>query len=207
MAFFNQHRFPWLFQVFQTWLGGTHDKQKLALLKYKNQKRIMEVGCSIGNIAHVFRGLKNINYTGIDIDPAVIDHAQKTFAADANFQFVCQDLKTYQLSGEPFDFILFAGVCHHIPNEECQALFKAAKNLLSDDGQLIVIDILQPEPEDTWLLHRYIKIDQGEYIRDDASLRALIEGVTKIKESEIHYVGATPYSVPIIARFGVYTLY
>ncbi len=206
MAFFNQNRFPRLFQVFQTWIGGTYDKQQLALLKYENQKRIMEVGCSIGNIAHVFRDFENISYTGIDIDPAVIDHAQKTFAPYPNFQFVCQDLKTYELSGEPFDFILFAGVCHHMSDEECLALLKAARSLLSDDGKLIVIDILYPEPEDAWLLHRYIKIDQGEYIRNDASLRDLIRRVAQLENSEIHYVGASPYSVPTIARFGVYTL-
>jgi 2-polyprenyl-3-methyl-5-hydroxy-6-metoxy-1,4-benzoquinol methylase len=187
-------------------LGGTHDKQKLALLKYQNQKRILEVGCSVGNIAEAFRGFESIEYTGIDIDPAVIDYAQMSFSKHPNFQFVCQDLKTYQLAGQPFDFILFAGVCHHIPDVECQNLFKAARQLLADNGKLIVVDILKPEPEDSWLLHRYINIDQGEYIRSDASLRILIQGVSKIKEAEIHFVGASPVSFPLVARFGVYTL-
>lgn len=206
MAFLNQHRFPRLFQVFQTWLGGTHDKQKLALLKYKNQKHILEVGCSVGNIAHVFHGFEDVKYTGIDIDPSVIAYAQKVFFGHPNFEFVCEDLKKYELSGDPFDFILFAGVCHHIPDAECQALLQSARHLLAEDGQLVVVDILQPEKEDSWLLHQYIKIDQGEYIRSDASLRSLIEGVAHIHEAEIHYVGASPVSIPIIARFGVYTL-
>lgn len=206
MAFLNQSRFPTLFQFFQTWLGGTQDKQKLALLKYQNQKRIMEVGCSVGNIAYAFRQYDDIEYTGIDIDPVVIDHAQKAFAGCANFQFVCQDLKTYQLSGDPFDFILFAGVCHHMPDEECQVLLSQARKLLAQDGQLVVVDILQPEPEDSWLLQQYIKIDQGEYIRSDASLQHLIKRVASIQNAEIHYVGASPMSIPIIARFGVYTL-
>jgi SAM-dependent methyltransferase len=206
MAFFNQHPFPKLFQIFQIWGGGTHDKQMLVLDKYNGQKRILEVGCSIGNIAQAFRFFENIEYTGIDIDPVVIEHAKESFSQYPNFEFICQDLKTYQFRGQPFDFILFAGVCHHVPDEECQNLFKAALKLLSNNGKFVIVDILKPEPEDSWFLHWYITIDQGEHIRSDASLRALIQGVSKLKDAEIHYVGSSPYSRPLIARFGVYTL-
>ena len=206
MAFFTQHRFPKLFDFFQIWAGGTHDKRKLALLKYQNQKRILEVGCSIGNIAHAFRHIPDIKYTGIDIDPVAIRYAQKIFGHMHNFHFICQDLKEFQLTEEPFDFILFAGVCHHISDEECQLLLQTAKRLLAEDGQLIVIDILQPEPQDSWLLHQYIKIDQGEYIRSDAKLRSLIQTTSDLVEVEIHYIGASPFSIPICARFGIYTL-
>ena len=192
--------------MFQNWAGGNFDKQKLALAKYENQKHILEVGCSIGNIAQAFTKFEDLSYTGIDIDPVVIGHAQASLRRFPNFEFFCQDLKTFRPMGPKFDFILFAGMCHHVSDRACCDLLRAGQSLLSETGKMVVVDILKPEPEDTWLLHKYIRIDQGEFIRSDASLRGLIESVTEVEEAEIHYVGASPISFPIVARFGVYTL-
>ncbi len=206
MAFLSQHNFPALWEFFQIFLGGTYDKRKLVLLKYKHQKRILEVGCSLGNIATAFLPYKNITYTGIDIDEVVITYARKKFHFHKNFKFLCDDLLDFSKSRETYDYILFAGVCHHINDQDCVKMLQAAQKLLDPNGDLWVIDILYPEKNDPKLMHWYIHLDQGEFIRNDAQLRALIGKAAHIKEAEIHNVGATPFSWPHCMRFGVYHL-
>jgi 2-polyprenyl-3-methyl-5-hydroxy-6-metoxy-1,4-benzoquinol methylase len=77
MPFLSQHNFPILWEFLQYWIGGTTDKRRLCLRKYNGQKRVLEVGCSVGNIAKAFQSFAEISYTGIDIDSTAIRRAQK----------------------------------------------------------------------------------------------------------------------------------
>ena len=57
-------------------------------------------------------------------------------------------------------------------------------------------------------MHWFVKLEQGKHVRRDADMRGLVRSVAgfQLEEVEIHYVGATPVSVPKCARFGVYKL-
>ncbi len=46
---------------------------------------MLEVGCSVGNIANAFQSFAEISYTGIDIDSTAIRRAQKNMIAFRNF--------------------------------------------------------------------------------------------------------------------------
>jgi cyclopropane fatty-acyl-phospholipid synthase-like methyltransferase len=148
MPFLTQSRFPTLWKIFQFLIGGTIDKRKLCILKYQGQQQILEVGCSLGNIATVFQNIPGIHYTGIDIDPVVIRYAQKDFSNYPNFRFLCEDLRDFSDRAGVFDYILFAGIIHHIEDALCKSLLSAAQKLMSEKGSLIVVDPLIPEPED-----------------------------------------------------------
>lgn len=209
MTFLTQSRFPTLWGIFQYCIGGTVDKRRLCLLKYRGQKQILEVGCSLGNIAKVFLKLPHVKYMGIDIDPVVIRYAQRNFASYPNFRFLCQDLRSFaQQSDEKFDYILFAGILHHIDDKLAQSLLEAAKWLMPNDGSLVVVDPLMPELEDNWLIRWFIKLEQSRYVRKESEMCRLLHNVSgfQLEEAEVHYVGATPFSVPKCARFGVYEL-
>lgn len=209
MPFLTQHRFPILWNVFQYLVGGTIDKRKLCILKYHGQKQILEIGCSLGNIAKVFRKFPNISYTGIDIDPVVIRYAQKKFVSYPNYRFLSQDFGDFaKHSEQQFDYILFAGILHHIDDGMCQRLLDDARRVMSNDGTLVVVDPLIPEPEDNWFIKWFLNIEQGKNVRRENDMSRLLCNVSglRLEETEIHYVGATPFSVPICARFGVYVL-
>lgn len=188
---------------------GTIDKRKLCLLKYRGQKRILEVGCSLGNIAKVFLKIPDIDYTGVDIDPVVIRYAQKQFVSYANFRFYCGDLWDFaKQSDEQFDYILFAGILHHVDDAMCRRLVDAARYLISRNGTLVVVDPLIPEPDDTWLMKWFMNLEQGKYVRRGGDMFKLLSSVPgfQCEVAEIHYVGATVFSLPICARFGLYVL-
>jgi len=52
----SQWAMPRAFELFQFSIGGTVAKRNLVLQYYSNQKRNLEAGCSVGNIAAAFPG-------------------------------------------------------------------------------------------------------------------------------------------------------
>ena len=209
MPFLTQHNFPTLWKVFQYVIGGTIDKRTLCELKYRGQKQILEIGCSLGNIAKVFQKFPDIYYTGIDIDPVVIRYAQKDFGLYPNYRFVCQDFRDFaKNSNQQFDYILFAGILHHIDDGMCQRLLAAARPIMQNNGTLVVVDPLTPVPEDNCFIKWFLNLEQGKFVRRELEMSMLLRNVPgfQLREAEVHYVGATPFSVPNCARFGVYVL-
>jgi len=99
-------------------------------------------------------------------------------------------------SEQKFEYLLFAGVCHHVDDRQCKQLLEAALRLMDPAAAVIVVDPVGPEPEDSWLLRR------------EKELPRLLEDVPGLglQEAQMHLVGATPMSVPKCARFGVYVL-
>ena len=147
--FFTQSRFPGLWEIFQYYIGGSVDKRKLAISKYEKQRNILGVGCSLGNIAKVFLKKPNLKYTGLDIDPVAIRYAQKDYAHHKNFRFICMDLECLiKQNEEKFDYILFAGVLHHVDLLTFRIFFMSAWSLISNDGTLVVVDPLSPRKND-----------------------------------------------------------
>jgi hypothetical protein len=54
MSFLSQSNFPRLWLLFQYLVGGTADKRRLAAMYYKGQKKVLEIGCSVGNVSQIF---------------------------------------------------------------------------------------------------------------------------------------------------------
>lgn len=210
MVFLSQHRFPTLWNAFQYTVGGTIDKRLLCLKHYRGEKRILEVGCSLGNISKAFVGFPDIRFTGVDIDPVVIDYAKKRFRAKPAFEFICRDLQILaDEKQERYDYILLAGVCHHVDDQQCRELVTAASALLvKDGGSMVVVDPLIPKPEDSWFVHRFFTLEQGQHLRTEKQLIELLQGVEglRIADREECLIGASPFHWPICARFGVYRL-
>jgi 2-polyprenyl-3-methyl-5-hydroxy-6-metoxy-1,4-benzoquinol methylase len=204
----NQTRFPRLWQAFQSVCGGLHDKRALCLLKYQGQPTVLEVGCSVGTIARVFACDPNVAYTGLDIDPHVIHYAQKALHATPNVSFVCQDVREFSTCGRRFGYVLFAGVCHHVETGELQSMLEAGASLLADDGLLVVVDPVLPEAGDPSFFGWFLWLEQGSFVRTSQTLQQLLVGVPGLAlvSSDTHVVGASAWSTPKCARFGVYVL-
>ena len=207
MPWLTQTRFPRLWNCFQWTIGGTVDKRRLCLKYYTGQARILEVGCSTGNIAVAFLGRPGLRYVGVDIDRAAIALARRRFVRSDNFSFHCADLAEMAKSNARFDYVLLAGVLHHLADSEGGSLLHAAAKLLDDDGLLVVVDPVLPEPGDSRLLRLYLRtFEQGRYVRDRAALTKRLGSVQGLVScgSETCLVGATPIGLPKCARFGIW---
>jgi len=208
--FLNQQRFPRLWLLFQVLMGGTIDKRKLCLAAYRGEKSLLEVGCSSGNIATTFLKIKDLNYTGLDIDPVAIRFAQKRFIHKPGYTFICEDLlHLSESTAKRYDLILFPGVFHHVSDDQCRNMLAAGRKLLSPNGRIAVIDVLAALPSDKW----YVKfnthsLEDGQFVREESSMKDLMNSVEgmRITETSVKYIGSTFLSLPKVARFGTYEL-
>lgn len=207
-AFLSQSRFPRLWDVFQYIAGGVVDKRRLCSRHYNGQGRVLEVGCSVGNISEVFLKFPEISYVGLDIDPLAIKRAKMKFRSHPDFSFVCDDLRNYAMQSDRFEYILFAGCCHHMDDDLCGSLISTAAKILEHGGIIVVVDPLLPKTTDPLSVRWYINLEQGKYVRSSCNMLDLLNGIDDLKlvSYEENLIGATPFSVPLCARFGTYLL-
>ena len=207
MPLLSQKRFPRLWSLFQFWVGGTADKRKLCRLHYKGEQRILEVGCASGNISRAFVKQPGIEFTGLDIDPVAVDLARKHFVSYPNFVFKCQDVTSLLTSkNNHFDYILFAGVCHHVNDTSLSQQLNAAAELLAPTGSLVIVEPLIPDLKDSWFIRLFIQLEQGCYLRTGKSLVNIIERTENLSicDNNEFLITASPFGFPVCARFGVY---
>ncbi len=207
--FLSQANFPRLWTLFQYFAGGAVDKRKLCKVYYGNQTNILEIGCSTGITAKAFLKNKNINYTGIDLDNAAIKYAKNAFKEKNNFNFIASDLRDFvKKTTKKFDYILFAGVIHHIDNSMAIKLSIAAAKILSKNGILVVVEPLLPEKNDPKFMHYYKILEQGKYVRTKKDMLKLVESLPglRLEDMTIQYINATPFNFPICAKHGIYRL-
>lgn len=203
MCLLTQSRFPRLFWAFQYFLGGTADKRRLSLLHYGGHRRVLEVGCSVGNVGAVFQG-RDCEYLGVDIDSAVIHSARRRFANAAHLKFLCVDLLELNEGEGCFDYIVFPGVCHHVATPKLHELLRKAVRILDPQGCLVVIDPVR-HSGGTRLMDAYLRMDRGGFMRTESELLGILERVPglTVREASLHPVGATPFSWPVVAQFMV----
>lgn len=203
----SQTRSPRLWQAFQFLIGGSIDKQRLYRSLLGERTHVLEVGCSLGNTAPAFLADPRARYTGLDIDPVVIAAARRRFEDVPNASFVCADLESYAAeSPERFDAVFFAGVLHHVADALGVRLLAASKALVSEGGTILVSEPLRPSDRDSWLVHRFMALfERGEFLRSDQEMQSLIaRSGLRLRSAREDLVGATPLSIPKVARFGSY---
>lgn len=192
--------------IFQFFIGGAIDKQKICLESANSFENILEVGCATGNIAVSFKKKKgSFTYTGIDIDKVTIERA-KSKRMGHNFKFECVKFSDFvEKTDEKFDCILLAGFFHHITDELCVEIIKDAKKLLARNGRIFIIDPLKPEENSSFLVKLYARfLERGEYLRnEEAFKKLLVRADQDLAEAQFQKVdiGATPFGCPVCAHF------
>jgi SAM-dependent methyltransferase len=206
VSFLNQSRFPTLWQWFQYLIGGSCHKRRMARLRYSGAVNVLEVGCSVGNLATAFKSEPSIRYVGVDIDQAAIRRAQRVFRRRPNFTFVCGDLCALDL--EPFDYIILSAMLHHVNDADCQALLAACARLLNPAGHIVITDPVVPHAHDPWLVHLIDRVEQGQFVRSYERLLQLVQAApgVSLQEQRQFFLGGSPLGWPRIARCAYFHL-
>lgn len=186
-------------------IGGNASKQTLATEYYCGQRRVLEIGCSVGNISEVFLRFPEIAFTGIDIDEKVLAVAQRRFQGVANFRFSLRSLQELSRAGESFDYVLFAGMLHHVDDEIAELLLRDALNCTTTDGIIVIYEPEAVRDKDGCFFRLfYALFEQGAYLRSRDALEALVTRAgVKIHRIEDRMVSPGVVTRPYVARFNL----
>jgi 2-polyprenyl-3-methyl-5-hydroxy-6-metoxy-1,4-benzoquinol methylase len=205
MSFITQTRFPKLWLFMQMTIGGCMDKRAMALFHYNNEKTILEIGCSVGNVSEAFIGFDKIEFTGIDIDDKALQYAKSRFSARHNFKFLNISLEEMAASGNQYEYILFAGILHHVDNQNAMKLLSDSMKCLSKNGKIIISEPEKPRVDDSKVIHLFMQFfEQGSYLRTKKELEKLVfDSGIKLESSKDRMVSSGILKKPYVARFNL----
>jgi len=115
-----------------------HDKiilpNVIRLMKLKEKESVLDLGCGQGVFSRAIS--KEINYTGVDIAPGLIEEA-KGLETSSNHRFVVGDIEGKLETRERFDWATIILAIQNVKSPF--KVFKNAFNLLKDSGQLLIV--------------------------------------------------------------------
>lgn len=197
MQFLNQTNFPRLWLIFQRLVGGTLDKQKLAISHYNGQKKVLEIGCSVGNVSVAFSQFRTIEFTGIDIDENALAYARERLSYLENFRFEKISLSDLARKGEKFDYVLFANILHHVDDTTAISLLNDVQKLLSEDSTVIIMEPEKIRQGYGTIFKVFYALEKGQFRRHKHELIELVKsaGLSIMSCSEVL---VSPDSLPSI---------
>jgi len=138
-------------------------------LNSKN-KKILEIGCSTGNVAREIIDMDNNSYYGVDISKKYIDMATKS---SAKGKFLQMDARKLDFDNELFDIVMLSSILHHIDNDTGRICFKEIHRVLKKDG---VVIISEPIVNHKSLISIILcKLDRGHFIRTTGEYKNLFK--------------------------------
>jgi 2-polyprenyl-3-methyl-5-hydroxy-6-metoxy-1,4-benzoquinol methylase len=101
--------------------------------------KILDIGCGLGWSSHEFaKHFPNAEVTGIDLSNELIKSAKHLFSA-SNLTYTVQDITADNfLQFGKFDAVVLLDVYEHIPVAMRQAFNLSIKNILNDNGMIIL---------------------------------------------------------------------
>lgn len=131
-----------------------------------NIRRVLDVGCGPGTNSEEFAGL---DYFGVDLNPAYIDHARKSHRD----RFAVADVRTDAIPGRgAYDFVLVNSLLHHLDDEEATSLLGKLQTYVDEGGHIHVVDLELPERRS---VPRTLALqDRGDHPRSLREWRALL---------------------------------
>ncbi|MFZ9610904.1 MAG: class I SAM-dependent methyltransferase [Methylococcales bacterium] len=131
-----------IYQAVSTLLAERFEKQPFTLL---------DLGCGDAHfLTHALQGKVIKLYRGFDLsDPALILAAKNIGTLNCKSELINIDFMTgMRQTNTKFDIIFTSFALHHLTLKEKTEFFRLANNILTDNGLLLVIDLMR-EPNET----------------------------------------------------------
>lgn len=175
--------FTQVYQLYQ-WLVGAQKYTRLfahEYIRYQTGQKILDIGCGPADILKHLP--KDVDYTGLDINPDYIIKAQKKYPDKlflaGNIEDAC-----FPLKDESFDTIFFIGVQHHLNDESVTKILRFARGKLKDGGRLLALEPVRT-PGQRFIERWFMNNDRGKFIRNEHSYQQLTQEVFPRMKTEI----------------------
>jgi len=184
-----------LWDVFVRVIGVNGQKKRAIRRFVKGPGRVLEIGCATGNVAGVFR---DFDYVGVDVDAACIALAARKHRR-ANCEFHRLDVLRDELPfASAFDYVLISHTAHHLADDYLGRLLEKGAEILRTGGELVLLDMLRPEPDEPFNRQFYFKLDRGEHFRSRSELEDMFSKATWFEEVRVHVVRTTKLGIRVI---------
>jgi ubiquinone/menaquinone biosynthesis C-methylase UbiE len=120
---------------------------------------IVDVGCGSGRTAFALADMRQLSYIGIDVVPALLEHA-KTICGRPDWRFEVANGFRIPVSDASVDGVLFFSVITHLLHEESFLYLREAVRVLRP-GSKIVVTFLQFEVRDQWGVFQHMVDEYG----------------------------------------------
>jgi len=166
---------PWVYDSFQTLVGANAWRERvvreMVSPKLPRGAMVVDVGCGTGWVLNYLPA--DVQYAGIDRNPAYIAEARERFAHRAA-EFHCEDISGRKDSFRTgADVVLAIGLLHHLNDQECGQLVLAAARILKPEGFLLTLDPLYCDDQSA-IARAIIRRDRGRNIRTAGGYRDLL---------------------------------
>jgi ubiquinone/menaquinone biosynthesis C-methylase UbiE len=146
---------------FQALNWGSEKSQKLrfkilAEIGIQNGDSVLDLGCGLGDLYQWFKVIKtDVIYTGIDLTPAMVKHAQERFPEINFFEGNINGLPETQVAG--YDFVVASGIFAHRQQQPTEFLYETIHEMYRRAKKGIAFNCLSSWREEQ---------DEGEFYAD-----------------------------------------
>lgn len=121
---------------------SSHAEEMLRMIAFAPGQKYLDMGCGNGAAPIKLARAYDLDVTGIDVDPAQIQAAEKVSAGIANIHFATLDGTVLPFDDSKFNIVATNKVMHHIPHWE-QAWAEMVR-VLKPGGYLLFNDLVYP---------------------------------------------------------------
>jgi ubiquinone/menaquinone biosynthesis C-methylase UbiE len=184
---------PLLYNFVQNKIGGNALRRRFieAHVRAKPGDKVVDIGCGPGQIRP---WLPNVQYVGLDVNPAYIASAQRKHGH--NGIFVLGDTKSLWNDSRfsDADIVIGLGILHHLNDDEAASCLAFARHVLKKEGRFVCLEACWIPNQD--FLSRYImSMDRGQNIRTEESYRRLAESVFQDVKT---WIDRKPMRIPYV---------
>ena len=142
----------------------------LKVLKTKNIKQIVEIGCADSIILKKLN--KDINYDGFDVDDDFIEKSKKKYLKNKNYNF--ENKSIHKINFDKYDkektIILLIGVFHHVDDDYIKIFTEKTKFF-----KVYGVDAVRLNDQ-KFFTKILLDLDKGKFIRSEKRYKDLLEG-------------------------------
>ena len=184
--------FPIFYEAIQKTLGRDKARHYLRTnhLQTQTGDKVLEVGCGPGSLLPL---LGDVNYLGMDLNPAHIEKAKQ--ANGDKGTFICGNAVTeVEHAAGPFDLIICIGLLHHLDDDEAISMIDALSTRLSPTGRFVSLDPTYIDNQN-FIAKKMNDLDSGQNIRTQPEYAKLFPSKAfKLDSRELSGLLNIPYN-------------
>ena len=187
---------PLLYNLLQDAIGGNALRRRFIRhhVRAKPGDKVIDIGCGP---AQILPWLPDVDYLGVDVNPACIASAKRMYADRGTF-VVGNTASLWDDSRfRDADVVIGLGILHHLEDNEAEHCIRFAHRALKHGGRFVSLEACWVSNQG--LLSRYIMSkDRGQNIRTEQMYRQLAGDVFKNVNA---LIDTKPLRIPYVIIF------